>query len=137
MDKRLFKMYVFYCSNSLEQDQLNGAFSGVEGISVKAISLPCSGKVNIPYLMKTFEAGADGVVIVTCKQGQCQHIEGNLRAEKRAQAVESLLEEIGMEKGRMSVIMLKDGGVEQLIEEIKDFFVEVKKLPQQQGSTVI
>jgi F420-non-reducing hydrogenase iron-sulfur subunit len=131
MSNRALKTYVFYCSNSLEQNQLASVCSGLDGITVKTIGLPCSGKIDIPYLMKAFETGADGVVIVTCKQNECRHLEGNLRAQKRAEAVESLLEEIGMGKGRMAVIMLKEGGVEQALSEIKDFFDRVKKLPQQ------
>jgi len=131
-------MYVFYCSNKLEQDQLSSGFSGLDGITVKTISLPCSGKVDILYLMKAFETGADGVVIVTCKQNECRHLEGNLRAQKRAEAVESLLEEIGMGKGRMVVVMLKEDGVERVLAEIKDFFKGVRNSPQQrvQSSTV-
>jgi F420-non-reducing hydrogenase iron-sulfur subunit len=129
MNNRSLKIYVFYCSNGLEQDQL-ACISGLEGVSVKIISLPCSGKIDIPYLVKAFETGADGAVIVTCKQNECQHLEGNLRAHKRAEAVESLLEEIGMGKGRMAVIMLKDGGVEQALGEIRDFLDRVRKLPQ-------
>ena len=53
---------------------------------IKTISLPCSGKVDIPYLLKAFETGADGVAIVTCKKNECRHFEGNLRAHKRAEA---------------------------------------------------
>lgn len=131
MSNRALKTYVFYCSNSLDQNQLASGCSGLDGIAVKTIGLPCSGKVDILYLVKAFETGADGVVIVTCKQNECRHLEGNLRAQKRAEAVESLLEEIGMGKGRMAVIMLKEGGVEQALSEIKDFFDRVKKLPQQ------
>jgi len=106
----------------------------LDGVDVKTVSLPCSGKIDVPYLVKAFETGADGAVIVICKQNECQHLEGNLRANKRAEAVESLLEEIGMGKGRMAVIMLKEGGVEQALGEIRDFMDKVRNLPQPQSS---
>jgi len=131
MNNRVLKIYVFYCSNGLEQGLPVDGFSQLDGIIVKTISLPCSGKIDVPYLVKAFETGADGVAIVTCKQNECQHLEGNLRANKRAEAVESLLEEIGMGKGRMAVIMLKEGGVEQAFGEIRDFIERVKNLPRQ------
>jgi F420-non-reducing hydrogenase iron-sulfur subunit len=134
MNNRTLKMYVFYCSNSIEPEQMAGGLGKLDGVTVKTISLPCSGKIDVPYLVKAFETGADGAVIVTCKQNECQHLEGNLRANKRAEAVESLLEEIGMGKGRMAVVMLKDGGVEQAILEIKGFIEKVKNLPQPQNS---
>jgi coenzyme F420-reducing hydrogenase delta subunit len=134
MNNRTLKMYVFYCSNSIEPEQMASGIGKLDGVTVRTISLPCSGKIDVPYLVKAFETGADGAVIVTCKQNECQHLEGNLRANKRAEAVESLLEEIGMGKGRMAVIMLKDGGVEQAIGEIKDFIGKVRNLPQPQSS---
>jgi coenzyme F420-reducing hydrogenase delta subunit len=127
MNNQVINMYVFYCSNGLEQEQAADIGRGLDGVTIKTIGLPCSGKIDIPYLVKAFETGADGAVIVTCKKGECKHLEGNLRAEKRAQAVESLLEEIGMDKGRMAVIMLKDGGVSGAIKEIGNFIDSIKK----------
>ena len=131
----MLKIYVFYCSNNLEQDQLASVCSGFDGITVKTIGLPCSGKVDIPYLVKAFETGADGVVIVSCKQNECRHLEGSLRAQKRAEAVESLLEEIGMGKGRIAVIELKEDGVEQALAEIRNFFDSIRNLLQKQAQS--
>jgi len=132
MSSRTLKIYVFYCSNNLCQDQLAGVCSGLDGITVKAVGLPCSGKIDIPYLMKAFETGADGAAIVSCEQNECRHLEGSLRAQKRAEAVESLLEEIGMNKGRMAVITLNKDNVKQALTEIRAFFDSVKNLPRQQ-----
>jgi coenzyme F420-reducing hydrogenase delta subunit len=126
MNNRSMKMYVFYCSNGIEPEQMAKMLGKLDGVIIKTISLPCSGKIDIPYLVKAFETGADGAVIVTCKQNECQHLEGNLRAQKRAEAVESLLEEIGMDKGRMAVIMLKDDGVEGAVREINNFIESIK-----------
>jgi coenzyme F420-reducing hydrogenase delta subunit len=132
MDTILLKIYVFYCSNSLDESLLANGLGGLNGITVKTIGLPCSGKVDIPYLVKAFETGADGVVLVTCKESECKHLEGNMRAGKRVEAVESLLEEIGMGKGRMTFIRVKDneGSVELTVSEIKKFFEKIKDLPQ-------
>jgi coenzyme F420-reducing hydrogenase delta subunit len=124
-------MYVFYCSNSLDEGLLANGLSGLDGIAVKTIGLPCSGKVDIPYLVKAFETGADGAVLVTCKDSECKHLEGNMRAGKRVEAVESLLEEIGMGKGRMAVIRVNnEGDADQTVGEIKKFFEKVANLPQ-------
>jgi F420-non-reducing hydrogenase iron-sulfur subunit len=131
MNDRNTNIYVFSCSNSIEPDRLAKAISPRDGVDVRVISLPCSGKIDVPYLMKAFETGADGVLIVTCPNNECRHLEGNLRAQKRSEAVESLLEEIGWGKGRMSVVTLKEGDVEQGAGEIRDFLTRVKKLPLQ------
>jgi coenzyme F420-reducing hydrogenase delta subunit len=129
MNSRETKVYVFCCSNSLDKEQLASVCSKADGVTVKTISLPCSGKIDIPYIMKAFETGADGAVLVTCKKNECQNNEGNLRAEKRAEAVESLLDEIGMGKGRMGVIELKDDA-KQTLGEINNFFNKIINLPK-------
>jgi len=129
MNQRALKTYVFYCSNNLTADQFASLGHGPAGDTIKTISLPCSGKVDIPYLIKAFETGADGVAIVTCPRNECRHFEGNLRAHKRAEAVESLLEEIGLPAGRMAVFECgqHDGG--RVLGEIKQFIERVRKLP--------
>jgi F420-non-reducing hydrogenase iron-sulfur subunit len=129
MNLRPVKAYVFHCSNHLEAESFVGLDRELEGDTVKTISLPCSGKVDVPYLIKALETGADGVVIVTCRKNECRHLEGNLRASKRAEAVESLLEEIGLGSGHVAVIECANGGAEQALGEIKRFIERVRNLP--------
>lgn len=126
---RRLKTYVFYCSNNLEAGRLAGLGEALGGETVKTVGLPCSGKVDVPYLLKALETGADGVVVVACKKTECRHFEGSLRAHKRAAAVESLLEEIGFGAGRMAVLECAAGGAEQVCEEIKEFIDQVRSLP--------
>jgi len=130
MDNQTWKAYIFYCSNNLDASQFSGLCQGDNGASIKTISLPCSGKVDIPYLVKAFEYGADGVAIVTCKKDECRHFEGNLRAHKRAEAVEALLEEIGMTTGRMAVFECGKQNIGSVLSEIEQFFNKVRTLPR-------
>ena len=109
--------------------------SEMDNDELKIISLPCSGKIDVLYLIKAFETGADGVVVVTCRKGECRYLEGNLRAQKRAEAVDALLEEIGLSRGRMAVIQLKEGGTNQLIREIEDFRAKIRELLQTGGGS--
>ena len=127
---RTLKICVFYCSNSLSREDLANCNIAAQGDELKAISLPCSGKIDIPYMVKAFETGADGVAVVTCREGECHNLEGNMRAKKRSQAVNSLLEEVGLGEGRITVIQLKDGGIEQVIEEIKAFCTNIRNMPK-------
>lgn len=114
------KLCLFYCSHSLDANVLRQGFSEIGTNELTTVSLPCSGKVNLLYLLKAFEKGADGVLLVTCRQGECQFLEGNLRARKRSESVDAILEEIGLGKGRMRVIQNKnEGDVQQIVDEIK------------------
>ena len=136
MNNETLKIYIFYCSNSLDASELSQCQNELKDYNLKPISLPCSGKIDIPYLVKAFETGADGIAIVTCELGQCRHLEGNMRAEKRAEAVDSLLEEVGAGTGRIAAIHVKEGQIEQTIDKIKNFcslITQIKPAPAAQG----
>ena len=128
MKNRALKIYLFYCSNSLDAEGLSQCRDELKDHQLKVIGLPCSGKVDVPYLVKAFETGADGVVIVTCELGQCRHLEGNMRAEKRTEAVDSLLDEIGAGMGRIVAIHVKEGRIEQTVGEIKKFCARINQV---------
>ncbi|HUT44876.1 MAG TPA: hydrogenase iron-sulfur subunit [Sedimentisphaerales bacterium] len=128
MKNRALKIYLFYCANSLDAKELSQCRDELKDHHLKVISLPCSGKVDVPYLVKAFETGADGVVIVTCELDQCRHLEGNMRAEKRAEAVDSLLEEIGAGTGRIAAIHVREGRIEQTFGKIKNFCTRINQI---------
>jgi len=86
MDGAKLKLHLFTCATSVEADDLRDVGDALAGVELKVISLPCSGKVNIPYLVKAFESGAHGVMIVTCKKDECQYIQGSFRADNRVRA---------------------------------------------------
>src|SRR4030065_810132 len=127
MKNRELKIYLFYCANSLNAEELSQCRDEFKDHQLKVIVLRCSGKVDVPYLVKAFETGADGVFIVTCELGQCRHLEGNMRAEKRAEAVDSLLDEIGAGMGRIAAIHIKEDRIEQAVGEIKKFCARINQ----------
>ena len=53
------------------------------------------------YILKAFECGADGVMVVGCPSGKCKRIDGNIRAAKRVAWVQKLLDEIGLGGNRL------------------------------------
>ncbi|MGC8875372.1 MAG: hydrogenase iron-sulfur subunit [Chloroflexia bacterium] len=84
--------------------------AGVTGIQypadIKVVKLPCTGKLDLLYLLKAFEQGADAAMVVACQKGTCHHIEGNLRAEKRVQRAKALLDQIGLGGERVEIFFV-------------------------------
>jgi F420-non-reducing hydrogenase iron-sulfur subunit len=120
MNDRPSRIYVFYCANSYDQGEtMRGINAG--GSELKFIALPCSGKLDIHYLTKAFETDADGVAVMMCPEGECRYLEGNLRAKKRIEAVEELLEETGLGAGRVAFIQMGESGVAGVIRDVNDF----------------
>jgi coenzyme F420-reducing hydrogenase delta subunit/Pyruvate/2-oxoacid:ferredoxin oxidoreductase delta subunit len=63
---------------------------------VQIVEVPCSGKIDIIYLLKALENGADGVMLCVCHQENCKYVWGNNRAEQRKERAQKLLTQIGL-----------------------------------------
>lgn len=80
-----------------------------DGVPVQVVILPCSGKTDTQYLFHALEAGARGLIVVTCPPGECRLSQGNYRAEIRVRTVRRLLAEIGMESERAALVRCAHG----------------------------
>lgn len=77
--------------------------------NIKIIQVPCTGRVDIIHLLNAIESGADGVYVAGCLEGDCHYISGNIKAKKRVQYVKKVLEELGIEPGRVEMFNLSAG----------------------------
>lgn len=71
--------------------------------NLRIIRVPCTGKVDVLFLLKAFEEGADGVYVAGCLEGDCHFLKGNLRAKKRVAIAKRLLEEVGIGGERLEM----------------------------------
>jgi F420-non-reducing hydrogenase iron-sulfur subunit len=68
--------------------------------NIRIIRVMCSSMVHPNLVIDALTKGADGVIMCGCHPGDCHYIEGNLRAEKRADAIILMLEDFGLEEER-------------------------------------
>lgn len=69
--------------------------------NVRAIRVPCSGRVAPEWVMRAFDQGADGVLVLGCHIGECHYDSGNHRAAKRIPVLQELLNYAGLEPERL------------------------------------
>ena len=69
--------------------------------SVRLVRVPCTGRIDQIDLLKAFESGVDGVLVMGCLDGQCHYKEGNLRARQTVKLVQARLDKIGLGSGRL------------------------------------
>jgi F420-non-reducing hydrogenase iron-sulfur subunit len=74
--------------------------------NVRVLKLPCTGKLEVNYLLTAFEHGVDGVIVAGCLEGGCHFLEGNLRARRRVERTREILGEIGLEPERVEMFNL-------------------------------
>lgn len=100
---------VFHCVNALD-DGRSLSVSG-DAATIRTVIMPCSSMTRDVFLLRAFEAGADGVVVLVCPEGQCRHIDGNIRAARRVGRVKRLLDEIGLGGERLSIHNVSPGDI--------------------------
>ena len=82
--------------------------------SVQEILLPCAGRVQPEHILKAFEAGADLVGVIACKEDNCHYLEGSPRARNRVDFVRLLLDELGLGGKRLLFFQLPGSAREDM-----------------------
>lgn len=97
---------VAFCCNycAYAAADLAGALRLTYPPNIKIVLLPCTGRLDALEVMHTFEAGADGVLVAGCLEGDCHFREGNLNARRRVEHVQKLLDEVGLGGRRIQMV---------------------------------
>jgi coenzyme F420-reducing hydrogenase delta subunit/ferredoxin len=69
--------------------------------TVRAVRVPCTGRIDPLLILKAFEQGADGVVVSGCHPGDCHYVQGNYFARRRFTAFRALVEFLGLDPRRL------------------------------------
>jgi F420-non-reducing hydrogenase iron-sulfur subunit len=96
--------------------------------NVKVIRLPCTGKVDIEYILKAFEQGADGVYVIACSIGNCHHEVGNVRATKRVEYLKKLLDDIGLGRERLGIYYVSGGQGRDFAGAAREMTARIRRL---------
>jgi F420-non-reducing hydrogenase iron-sulfur subunit len=72
----------------------------------------CTGMIHPNLVIDALTKGADAVLICGCHIGDCHYLDGNKRAESRAEAIDLLLEDFGLEPERFRIewVSASEGG---------------------------
>lgn len=79
-------------------------------------------------LLKAFEAGSDAVIVLVCHEEACRYAQGSMRAKKRVQYVQTILDDIGLDGRRLSIFNTKSGDSESIKTIIQDTLAIVEQL---------
>ena len=96
--------------------------------NIKIIQVPCTGKVDVLYLLKSFQCGADGVYVAGCMEGECHYLTGNLRARKRVEYAKKILDEIGIGGERLEMYNMSAAQGPRFVEIAHEMTEKIKKL---------
>ncbi|MHB8880561.1 MAG: hydrogenase iron-sulfur subunit [Thermodesulfovibrionales bacterium] len=96
--------------------------------NVNVIRVMCSGRIDPQFVMKAFEQGADGVIILACHPGDCHYKEGNYRAVQRYRLLLRLLEPFGIERERCRFDFVSAGEGDKFVHVITEMVGTIRAL---------
>jgi F420-non-reducing hydrogenase iron-sulfur subunit len=68
---------------------------------IRILRVMCSGRVDPALVLKCYERGADGVMVLGCHPGDCRYIAGNEEAQRRVETTRDLMELLGIDPRRL------------------------------------
>jgi F420-non-reducing hydrogenase iron-sulfur subunit len=92
------------------------------------IKTNCSGRVEPTHVLKALAEGADGVLISGCHIGDCHYINGNWRTVARYPMLKMLLEQLGLEPGRVRLEWVSAAEGDKWARVCTEFIQEIKDL---------
>jgi len=88
----------------------------------------CTGRIEPEFVLKAFQSGADGVLILGCHPGDCHYKEGNYNALRRFHLLRKTLNQFGIEDERFRLDWVSASESEKFAETINDMVKTVKAL---------
>lgn len=96
--------------------------------TIRVIRVMCSGRIEPIFILKAFEAGADGVLVSGCHIGDCHYIDGNKSAEMRVKVTSEILDLIGLSSDRLRLEWISASEGMKFAEVIRSFTEKIKEL---------
>lgn len=95
---------------------------------LSVVRVMCSGRVEPTLVLEAFAKGADGVMVLACHPGDCHYKEGNLRAFCRAELLERLIPQLGIDPARFLFDYVSAAEADKFSQVTGDFVARVRGL---------
>jgi F420-non-reducing hydrogenase iron-sulfur subunit len=88
----------------------------------------CTGRIDPEFIMKAFQSGADGVVILGCHPGDCHYKEGNYAALRRFSLLRRMLRQFGIEDQRLRIEWISSCESDKFVKTLNGMVNEIKAI---------
>jgi len=97
-------------------------------VTSRIIRMPCTARLDINFILKALQEGADGVLIVGCHPGDCAYKTGNLGAERRVRFARKLVAQLGLDENRVKMVFVSAAEGNKFAAEVNKFADEIRKI---------
>ncbi len=96
--------------------------------NTRTIRVLCTGQVDSTYVLKALKNGADGVLVIGCRLGECHYISGNYHARWKVDLTKKMLKKIGLSPERLEMRFISSAEGNKYTEAVKEFTKKVRVL---------
>jgi F420-non-reducing hydrogenase iron-sulfur subunit len=96
--------------------------------NVRVLRTMCSGRVDPAFVLKAFQLGADGVVVMGCHPGDCHYQEGNYKTLRRIPFLKRLLKPFGIDPRRLRLEWVSASEGDRFAQVVNEFTEEIRAL---------
>lgn len=96
--------------------------------NVRTIMLPCTGRIDVSFVLRAFLQGADGVIVSGCHPGDCHYTAGNYRARRRWMLFRDLLDTLGVDLRRFELAWISAAEGTKWVKTITQFTDRIRSL---------
>lgn len=116
------RVVIFTCNwNALESLESAGKQRLNYPSGARPLKLNCLGQIGPSAILKAFEKGADGVMLVGCMPEECHFEFGSRRAQELYTEVRKLVGMLGLGEERLVFRQVHTGEGEELVESVCAF----------------
>ncbi len=115
-----------WCSYSGADTAGNNRAAYPENVNI--IRVPCSCRINPMFILRAFQRGADGVIVMGCHPGDCHYTSGNYHTRRRMTLLFSMLNYLGIESARTRVEWVSAAEGARFSEVVTDFTKTITEL---------
>lgn len=113
-----------------------GAYSGVEmagerkreyPASVRLIRVTCLGRLHLGLVLKAFELGADGVILLGCPPQECYYESGMEKAKELFTEARKVIHLLGIDPKRLDLVEVPLGRDDVLTRHVSTFVKRISR----------
>jgi len=96
--------------------------------NVRVIRTMCSGRVDPAFVLKAFQLGADGVIVMGCHLGDCHYQEGNYKTIRRIPFLKRLVKDFGIDPRRLRLEWVSASEGDRFAAVVNEMTEEIRAL---------
>jgi F420-non-reducing hydrogenase iron-sulfur subunit len=96
--------------------------------NVRILRTMCSGRVDPAFILKAFQLGADGVIVMGCHLGDCHYQEGNYKTIRRLPFLKRLIKDFGIDPRRLRLEWVSASEGDRFAKVVNEMTEEIRQL---------